>query len=293
MKPLNETWPVSQAVELACILEASAPKLGNVHPNLSFEDMHFGHFLASAVAIAPSFAAASRRGVGELVLEAATQTRRCAGCNTNLGTLLLLAPLAVAAAKVVDSGAVLSVESLTQATQEVLGKLSPQDSHHVYLAIRVASPGGLGKRDLHDVTSVPPEDLVSAMRQVADVDAVARQYVNGFEDVFQRLWPWLQEELARNGNPLRAIAKLQLRWLAWEPDGLIFRKLGETESSKVWRRAQKILELSRTDSADFQSEYIGLDAYLREDGNRRNPGTTADLIAASLFCQLVIHKTLT
>ena len=86
MKPLDQSWPIDQAVMLACLLEASAPKLGNVHPGRAFDDMHFGHFLASAMAVSPIFADPTSHTVGSLVLAAVTATRQRVGCNTNLGT---------------------------------------------------------------------------------------------------------------------------------------------------------------------------------------------------------------
>ena len=68
--------------------------MGNVHPGAAFADMHFGDFLESAVAIEPVFAKVEELSVGELVLESVRATRAKVGMNTNLGTLLLFAPLA-------------------------------------------------------------------------------------------------------------------------------------------------------------------------------------------------------
>lgn len=287
MKPLDQAWSIVQSVELACILEATAPKLGNVHPSARFQDMHYGHFLASAAAIAPLFASADQTSVGQLVLSAVSATRQRVGCNTNLGTVLLLAPLAVACGQVQKTGNDLTQEALTGSTQQVLRTLSAKDSHDIYAAIRVAAPGGLGTRQTDDVQQEAPEDLLKAMRQVAHVDAVARQYATGFEDVFQRLWPWFAEELSNADDPLGAVARLQLRWLAHEPDGLIARKVGWEEAHHIQQLAFSVRELYLHGDERFEAAYRQLDRHLRETGNRRNPGTTADLIAATLFCQLV------
>ncbi|MEZ6133670.1 MAG: triphosphoribosyl-dephospho-CoA synthase [Pirellulaceae bacterium] len=99
--PFHGGWPLAEAAQLACWLEATAPKLGNVHPGAAFSDMHFGHFATSAMAVRASFAAlaelpAADWTVGRVVLESVTATQRLVDCNTNLGTLLLFAPLAVA-----------------------------------------------------------------------------------------------------------------------------------------------------------------------------------------------------
>ncbi len=292
MKPLNQTWSIAQSVEMACILEASAPKLGNVHPAAGFRDMHYGHFLTSALAISPLFDSISADSalpvsVGHLVLEAASATRQQVECNTNLGTLLLLAPLALAAARSSSNGFSLTASCLEESTGQVLQSLTSEDCRHVYAAIRMAQPGGLGKQEQGDVYSEAPENLISAMRQVSDIDAVARQYVTGFHDVFHRLWPWLREEMNRSNDPMHAIVGLQIRWLAWEPDGLIVRKMGIEEARRIQREANVLRDLLLNHSEDFEREFRRFDQYLRADGNRRNPGTTADLIAATLFCQLV------
>ena len=145
----------------------------------------------------------------------------------------------------------------------------------------------MGKVAQADISQPAPACLRSAMSQVATTDAVARQYVTAFADLFQRLLPWLAEELDQHPEPLAAIVRLQLRWLAWEPDGLIIRKLGLKAARRIQQRAQTVWQASRTDPGTADRRMRQLDRYLRADGNRRNPGTTADLIAATLFCRLL------
>jgi triphosphoribosyl-dephospho-CoA synthase len=301
MKPLDQSWPISQAIGMATILEASAPKLGNVHPSASFDDMHFGHFVASAYAVATVFEDVDRLTVGQLVLASVQATRHRVSCNTNLGTILLLAPLAKAAATLVRSKSEqpsnrieqqsgLSRIGLKAAVAEVLQALTPDDSQYVYDAIRTAQPGGLGKQSDNDVTQPAPASLLSAMQQVADVDAVARQYVNNFADLFERFLPWLDNALTQVACPFKAIVLLQLRIMAWQPDGLIARKCGSEVARQVQLQSQHILQVVESDAASAQQQLEQFDRYLRTDGNRLNPGTTADLIAATLFCRLVSHR---
>ncbi len=285
--PLDQAWPVSTAAQLACILEAAAPKAGNVHPQASFVDMDFEHFCASAVAVAEVLrnvyenqsVATEKQSVGQLILRTVQATARAVQRNTNLGTLLLFGPLVYSAGK----------GPLHQAVTRTLDQLTVQDSRDVYQAIRLAAPGGMGRAHRHDVQDSPPEDLRIAMRQVADVDAVARQYVTGFGDVFDRLVPWLDDELRDANSLLDAICRVQIRWLAWEPDGLIVRKNGLELAARVQQMAQRVLE--RGDGQDGsiieRPEYRQLDGFLRADGHRRNPGTTADLVAATLLVRLL------
>ncbi len=285
MTPLDRPWPLAQAVSLACLLEAAAPKAGNVHPGAAFADMHFGHFAASAVAVGDVLADSRCESMGELVLAAVQTTRTRVGRNTNLGTLLLFAPLALAA----RAGAHSAVE-LAQRTSEVLSAVTPRDSRLVYQAIRTAQPGGMGHRNEADIQGQPPDDLLQAMRQVSDFDAVARQLVTGYADVFDRLLPWLDEALPRAVSPLDAICRLQLRWLAYEPDGLIVRKLGAACAAEVQAYAERVARQLCDGAGPVveQAEFQELDAYLRAAGHRRNPGTTADLLAATLLCKLLV-----
>ena len=282
--PFDRRWQVSQAVEMACVLEASAPKVGNVHPGANFSDMNFAHFVASAVAIGPVFHQSASYNLGRVVHLAVLATSKHVGCNTNLGTLLLMAPLAHACQFLTTN------QRLQRAdVARSLNCLQSCDSTDIYAAIRAARPGGLGTQVQSDVAGPPPADLRTAMAVVAESDAVARQYVNDFADIFDLLVPWLQEELMRVALPLEAICRLQLRWLAHEPDGLIARKAGADMAAEVQRRTAAILDVCLHRSAPIaqQLEVIELDRFLRADGHRRNPGTTADLISAAILVLLL------
>ena len=78
------------AAQIACILEATARKPGNVHRFCDHDDTGYIDFLTSAAAIAPVLADASNRSIGATVLEAVQRTRQVARANTNLGIILLL-----------------------------------------------------------------------------------------------------------------------------------------------------------------------------------------------------------
>jgi len=277
--PFDRRWSIPDAAQLASVLEATAPKVGNVHPGAAFADMRYADFLRSAVAIGLVFAKYEELSVGELVLESVRATRASVGINTNLGTLLLFAPLAKAWSPQ------LSLGELHAGTKTVLGGLTQKDSEAVYEAIRAAKPGGLGEASQHDVRANAPDDLVSAMRLAASTDAVASQYANGFDDLFLRLVPWLDGALCQGQDVLNAAAYVQIQWLAEERDGLIHRKCGPQIASQVQSLARKVIE---AEAAALQLAHTRqLDDYLRADGHRRNPGTTADLIAATLFVKLL------
>src|SRR3954452_10154465 len=136
---------VAGAAQLACVLEASAEKPGNITPRHDFADTSYEDMLRSAIALGPEVGRAAERGVGETVLAAVRATRRVAGANTNLGIALLLAPLARAA--------LLGATTLRDGVEDVLGALTLDDAGGAYEAIRLAGAGGLDEPVEHDVRS--------------------------------------------------------------------------------------------------------------------------------------------
>jgi len=270
---------IERALREACLLEVLAPKAGNVHPGAAFEAGDFEDFALSALVTAPILAKSAEQGVGASVLAAVRATREAVGHNTNLGLVLLLAPVAAAAA---GGGA------LADAVEDVLGRLGPADAAAVYEAIRLAEPAGLGEvAGGGDVREAPREGLVAAMARAADRDRVAAAYAGGFAEILERMVPALEAACAA-GTPLdRAIQRLQLEALARHGDSLVRRKRGEAENRLLRERAGGVLEAGWPASEAGLRAWEALDAWLRAEGNARNPGTTADLIGAALFAGLV------
>src|SRR6185437_12790622 len=139
-----------------------------------FASTNLNDFLLSAVAIQTSYADQSDIAVGMSVWNAEKATIDTVGQNTNLGINLLLAPLV----------AVPDGESLRSGVALVLRQLTIEDADSVYRAIRLANPGGLVDAPEQDVHSSPTVTLLEAMRLAAGRDLIARQYANGFADVF-------------------------------------------------------------------------------------------------------------
>jgi triphosphoribosyl-dephospho-CoA synthase len=183
---------VGLCAQIACIWEATARKPGNVHRYRDFADTAYPDFLLSAAAIAPAMTTACQQRVGVTVFQAVRATRRVAGTNTNLGIVLLLAPLA----------AVPLEDDLRGGVARVLAGLSIEDARQVYEAIRLASPGGLGRAPDQDVSTTPTQTLRQVMALAAGRDLVARQYANDFAEVFEDGTPALREGLERTGSVL-------------------------------------------------------------------------------------------
>ena len=277
--PLTSPLSIGQCATLACLLEATAPKVGNVHRGTDFENLTFTDFLVSAVAIGPAMEACSnplqRVSVGATILEAIRATRQLVDTNTNLGMVLLLAPLA----------AVPRDEPLIGGVGKVLRGLTPEDSRFVYEAIRLAQPGGMGKVEEMDVTAEAPINLLSAMAAAAERDLIAQQYVTDFDLVLGKIPPWLSEAASR-WSLTDAIIHTHLRLLAEHPDSLIARKCGLETAREVSTYAAAVLSSGSPGDDAYHEAAADLDFFLRSDGHRRNPGTTADLIAAGLFALL-------
>jgi triphosphoribosyl-dephospho-CoA synthase len=158
------------------------------------------------------------------------------------------------------------------------------------MAIRLANPGGLGNAAEQDVRNEPTVTLLEAMKLAADRDMIARQYTNGFADVFDFGVPAFLAGFERFGCVEAAIIDSQLRWLAEYPDSLIARKNGLAVSQEVQKRAVEVLKLGGIATPEGRAAGVALDKHLRSDGNKLNPGTTADLITACLFVALRENK---
>jgi triphosphoribosyl-dephospho-CoA synthase len=268
--------PVGLCAQLACVWEATARKPGNVHRHADYEDVSYLDFLLSAAAIAPVLDRAPGRRVGTTVLEGIQATRCVVATNTNLGILLLLAPLAV----------VPTQEALRAGLRRVLDDLDVTDARAVYEAIRLAQPGSLGQVREQDVRDEPTETLRQVMALAADRDLVARQYADDFREVFEDGMPALARGLNETACLEGAIIASQLHLMADHPDTLIARKRGQAEAEESARRARRVWEQGWPRARAGWAALADLDAWLRAEGHSRNPGTTADLVTACLFAAL-------
>jgi triphosphoribosyl-dephospho-CoA synthase len=274
---VNPPLSIGQCATLACLLEATAPKVGNVHRGADFEDLTFNDFLASAVAIGPAMESAVNDGVGQAVLSAIAATRQCVDTNTNLGMVLLIGPLAA-----VPRNELLTSNNVSR----VLRGLTADDCRLVYEAIRLAQPGGLGEVDSMDVAEQPPSDLIATMRAAQDRDLVAKQYADDFRLVLEEALPALIAARERGWSLTDAIIHTHLSLIAKHGDSLIARKCGAEFATQVQTIAGQMLASGGPDDEVYYAAIAEFDFWLRSDGNRRNPGTTADIIAAALFAGL-------
>lgn len=267
---------IAAAFACACEDELLALKPGNVHVHAPGHRMNVSDFRLSAAVAAP-FIAERGQGIGARVLGAARATWAAVGCNTNLGILLLAAPLA-RAAEGLSPGA--GAAAFARAVEDALEAATLSDTEDVFDAIRLMAPAGLGRADTHDVATPPAAALRAVMRSAADRDMIAAQYGNGFADIFGRGLT----AVADHAGAAAAQAAF-FTFAAGFPDTHVVRKHGAVVAERTRRRLAAVRHL--TASAQ-QGELLALDAALKEEGI--NPGTSADLTVATLFASHLLRE---
>ena len=278
--PARQAEDVAAGAQLACLLEASAPKPGNVSPFASFRDATYEDFLASAAAIGPALAAAGERSLGATIRTAIEATARWAPANTNLGLVLLLAPLARAALRPGD-------QPLRAQLAATLADTTVADARDAYVAIRSVAPGGLGRASEQDVAGTPTATLRDAMALARDRDAIAREYASDFETTFEIGAPGLRRALSDGLVWREAVVEVYLALLATSPDTHIARKLGTDAAVTVQRRARAVLTAGGVRTMAGRDATAALDRELRDEANTLNPGATADLTGAAIYVVLL------
>ena len=258
----------------ACELDVTVRKPGNVSVASPGHRMQAEQFIASAhAAAAPLFEAGTP--VGERIERAVTATQAAVGCNTNLGIVLLIAPLAAAAER---PNALDGVAALDGALDGVLDGLDVADARAAYRAIALANPAGLGQDARADVRTVAQIGLREAMALAAPRDLIARQYANGYADVFDAL----RRDVASGFVLPRAnaddVQRIFLGWLSRYPDSHIVRKHGEAVAHTVMSAAQAWAARPAPYRSPAFAEW---DESLKVAGV--NPGTSADLTVATLW----------
>jgi triphosphoribosyl-dephospho-CoA synthase len=265
----------------ACRAELAALKPGNVHVHAGGHGMEVRQFEASAVAAAP-WIAASRLQPGERILRGVEASFAAAGCNTNLGILLLAAPLAAAAESDVPG-------SLRQRVHRALTHLDGADAANVFQAIRRASPGGLGTAPEQDVAAPPSVGLLEAMALAADRDRIARAYVSDFDEIFGFGLPTWEKVSLLTDEASLAVTTLHMAYLAQFPDSHVARKLGPAAAEALRCDAARMRALwDPVASPQALSSLLEFDLDLKRRG--LNPGTTADFVVATLFAAAICSR---
>ena len=301
---------ISKCLELAILLEVSAEKPGNVNLTSGFEGTICQHFLASAVAAGPSFQEAAYRGIsvaekklgigevglGQLIKTCASDVNAWQrGGNTILGTIMLFAPIAVAAGMTQAKPDYSLDFSLLRKNIDLAVKSSTAwDSVHLYEAVAIANPSGLNDAPDLDVTDPHSKErlikenvtLYEVFKIASAYDDICAEWVNNYPVTFDLAYPFLMEQL--KSKPLNtAVVHTFLKILSERPDTFIARKAGKEKAKEVSSEAKSVLELGGLETEKGKKSLTEFDKKLRLSQNKCNPGTTADLTAAALaLCTL-------
>lgn len=291
---------------MAILFEVSADKPGNVNLIVGFEGTRYQHFLASAVAAAPSFEWAAERGLavsrreihindvglGQIIKDCVANINAWQqGGNTLLGTIILLLPIAVAAGVTpTKEGYIFEIPKLRKNLKLVVESTTPEDAVKVFEAIKIANPSGLGKApelDIDDPESVnrivkKNISLYQVFRIASSYDNVCYEWVNDYPITFDVAYPCLMEQIRITKDLNVAIIHTFLKALAEYPDTFIARKTGIEKTREVSSEAKEVLELGGLETSRGKQRLREFDLKLRKSGNLLNPGTTADIIAAAL-----------
>lgn len=264
----------------ACEIELQAFKPGNVSVYSDGHGMTVADFRISAeVSAAPLCNRAY--GLGERVYYAVQATRNAVGCNTNLGILLLCAPLLEAAYRRASG------ETLRQSLQHVLSTTGINDADWVFKAIVLAAPGGLGNANQQDVHTGASVTLTEAMRLASDKDRIALQYLTGYQDIFDFSLPAYYNGINKWVSDCWAAVAVYAGLLCKFSDSHIERKYGSQHSQWV---TEAMLTLN-AELACTASPGQLMPLLYRMDGDFKsrgiNPGTTADLTVATVLTALL------
>ncbi|WP_411728485.1 triphosphoribosyl-dephospho-CoA synthase [Methyloglobulus sp.] len=264
----------------ACEIELQAFKPGNVSVyadghGMSVSDFRISAEVSSGPLCNPGYC------LGEKIFYAVKATREAVRCNTNLGIILLCAPLIQAVTRVTAD------VTLWQALSQVLAVTTITDADWVFKAITLAAPGGLGDSDEQDVHSPASVTLTQAMQIASDKDRIALQYTTDYKDIFDFA------VLRYNAKPSQwrdknwATAFVYAELLAQYPDSHIERKHGDKYTEWVATRMRQFLEEfgQATDPTQLMQALFCLDTEFKLIGV--NPGTTADMTVATILSVLL------
>ena len=258
------------------ICDINALKPGNVGRHGAGHGMDCADFIKSAQAVTPILCD-RRLGLGKRILLSVEATSAAVHCNTNLGMILLVAPVVWVCERLDAPG------SFPDVIKPALASLERQDARDIFAAIRLAGPGGLGSVDKYDVNSQVDIDICTAMDAAKERDLIAMQYANGYREVVNLGIKCLQNYHNRWNSVEWAVVACYLMYMAGFPDSHVRRKYGIGTAEQVRKKAVAVLEqfAGYDNPGDAKEVLMIFDRELKE--SEINPGACADLTVASLL----------
>ena len=259
----------------SCKKDIELIKPGNVNLLSSHKDTKAQDYLDSAI-LSSKELFNQNHSFGKRILESVKVTRAQINVNTNLGIILLCAP-------VIQAYIDFNLLDLREGIKKTLATTSIKDTHDLCAAINVSSPGGLGDRDMYDTASYPNASIKEIMNYSQEYDRISYQYSHNFSDIFDFIIPKLEFLNQRYESLDISLSLLFIEILAKIPDSHISRKFGDKIAKKTSNNAYDLLKiLDREYDPDYLAKALNnLDYEYKKKGI--NPGTTADLLVASLM----------
>ena len=276
---------LKKQIKFACDTEIRSLKPGNVHEYSKSHDMNIKDFFKSSLIISKCLTK-NNLNLGKKILTSVNEIQNKIKKNTNLGIILMLSPIVT----VIQKEGVISKKELIKKIKSLIKKQSIKNSIPIFKAISITSPGGLGFSEKYDVNQIPKISLHKAMDYSKKKDLIARQYCNGFEDIYNTGIPAYKKFYHKWGKVNWALTGVYLTFLTKFNDTHIVRNKGNKIAINVRKEAEKYyFFLKRNKNLNkIKKKLLFFDKKLKS--KRINPGTAADLTVATLFFEKVTKK---
>jgi len=280
------SFDIMKASQIACCLEVSSFKPGNVHRNKDYDDIKYHHFLNSGVAFGDIIYKASKDplNIGQYIKLAVIESKKWSPSNANLGIIMLHTPIATTTGQMEE----FNINTLKKEIKNTVKNTTTDDAIAVYDAIEIAMPNinppkegpDAQKNDAKQELREKNLTLYDVFKISSSWDSISYEWTKGFNISFEG-YNLLNKYYKQYNNINLATTKTFLNILSNYPDTLIARKKDENTSKMVSDKAKEVLN-------NFNEEsLLKFDKFLSNEGNKLNPGTTADLIASSLMIFLL------
>uniref|UniRef100_A9A884 Triphosphoribosyl-dephospho-CoA protein n=1 Tax=Methanococcus maripaludis (strain C6 / ATCC BAA-1332) TaxID=444158 RepID=A9A884_METM6 len=281
-----KAFDIMKASQIACCFEVGSFKPGNVHKNRDYDDIKYHHFVSSGIAFGDVIyeACLEKNNIGNFIKKGVIESKKWSPTNANLGIIMLHMPIAIAASNL-DK---FSESGLKKETEKIIKNTTVQDAIDVYAAIEIAlafvnSPENgpdLKSKDAKDELIEKNLTLYDVFKISSTWDSISNEWTENFK-ISYKGYNLINEYYEEYNNINIAVTKTFINLLSEHPDTLIARKKGIDDAKMVSEKAKEVLN-------NFNEETVlEFDKFLSKDGNKLNPGTTADLIASSLLIFLL------
>jgi len=276
---------LKKQIKFVCDTEIKSLKPGNVHRYSEGHGMNLKDFLKSSLIISKCLTK-NNLDLGKKILISVNEIQNKIKKNTNLGIILMLSPIAT----IVQEEGVISKEELLKKIKSLIKKQNIKNSIPIFKAISLTSPGGLGFSKKYDVNEPPNTNLYKAMEFAKKKDLIARQYCNGFEDIYKIGIPAYKKFYNKWGKVDWALTGVYLTFLKKFNDSHIVRNKGNKIATSIKKEAKKYYFFLKRNKnlTKIKKKLLIFDKKLKS--KRINPGTTADLTVATLLLEIVTKK---